>query len=255
MQRDCSGRPLRLFLTFYQPHRRLFALDLLFSLLSCLADLAFPYVSRQAMQHLLPLGLFRTFFAIMAALLAAYLLKAVFKYAVTVIGHQCGVLIEADMRQELFEHLQTMSFRFFDCNRTGVLMSLAVYRQPHLRVLFARVRLRHAAAASGYLRGEGGRVFAAAAVAAAARAPRGAAARQLTEQKYGKPPLRPERRFQLIKEPRRVSPQQRRKKVRSFSPATCAAEKIPLGLQTCAPSASDGQRVRCSQAANPFVKK
>ena len=123
MQRDCSGRPLRLFLTFYQPHRRLFALDLLFSLLSCLADLAFPYVSRQAMQHLLPLGLFRTFFAIMAALLAAYLLKAVFKYAVTVIGHQCGVLIEADMRQELFEHLQTMSFRFFDCNRTGVLMS------------------------------------------------------------------------------------------------------------------------------------
>ena len=123
MQRDCSGRPLRLFLTFYRPHRRLFALDLLFSLLSCLADLAFPYVSRQAMQNLLPLGLFRTFFAIMAALLAAYLLKAVFKYAVTVIGHQCGVLIEADMRQELFEHLQTMSFRFFDCNRTGVLMS------------------------------------------------------------------------------------------------------------------------------------
>ena len=123
MQRDCSGRPLRLFLTFYRPHRRLFALDLLFSLLSCLADLAFPYVSRQAMQHLLPLGLFHTFFAIMAALLAAYLLKAVFKYAVTVIGNQCGVLIEADMRQELFEHLQTMSFRFFDCNRTGVLMS------------------------------------------------------------------------------------------------------------------------------------
>lgn len=61
MQSDYSGRPLRLFLTFYRPHRRLFALDLLFSLLSCLADLAFPYVSRQAMQNLLPLGLFRTF--------------------------------------------------------------------------------------------------------------------------------------------------------------------------------------------------
>ena len=65
----------------------------------------------------------------------------------------------------------------------GAQHRLAVYRQPHLRVLFARVRLRHAAAASGHLRGEGGRVFAAAAVAAAARAPRGAAARQLTEQK------------------------------------------------------------------------
>ena len=45
------------------------------------------------------------------------------------------------------------------------------------------------------------------------------------------------------------------KKVQSFSSATCAAKKILLGLQTCAPSASGGQRVRCSQAANPFVKK
>ena len=45
------------------------------------------------------------------------------------------------------------------------------------------------------------------------------------------------------------------KKVRSFSSATCAAKKILLGLQTCAPAASGGQRVRCSQAANPFVKK
>ena len=45
------------------------------------------------------------------------------------------------------------------------------------------------------------------------------------------------------------------KKVRSFSPATCAAEKILLGLQTCAPSAMGGRRVRCSQAANLFVKK
>ena len=58
-----------------------------------------------------------------------------------------------------------------------------------------------------------------------------------------------------LSKPRRVSPPVRRKKVQSFSQATCAAEKILLGLQTCAPSASGGQRVRCSQAANPFVKK
>ena len=45
------------------------------------------------------------------------------------------------------------------------------------------------------------------------------------------------------------------KKVQPFSPATCAAGKIPLGLQTCAPAASGGRRVRCSQAANLFVKK
>ena len=47
----------------------------------------------------------------------------------------------------------------------------------------------------------------------------------------------------------------RRKKIQSFSPAKCAAEKILLGLQTCALAAKGGQRVRCSQAATPFVKK
>ena len=45
------------------------------------------------------------------------------------------------------------------------------------------------------------------------------------------------------------------KNAQSFSPATCAAEKIPLGLQTHAPSVQGGRRVRCSQAANPSVKK
>ena len=60
---------------------------------------------------------------------------------------------------------------------------------------------------------------------------------------------------QLVQKPRRVSPPERRKKVRSFSQATCAAKKIPLGLQTCVPAASGGQRVRCSQAAHPLVKK
>jgi hypothetical protein len=60
---------------------------------------------------------------------------------------------------------------------------------------------------------------------------------------------------QQFTKPRSLSPMARRKKVESFSPATCAAEKIPLGLQTCALFAKVGQRVRCSQAANLFSKK
>ena len=59
----------------------------------------------------------------------------------------------------------------------------------------------------------------------------------------------------LIKKPRRVSPPVRRKKTRSFSSATCAAKKILLSLQTCAPSALGGRRVRCSQAAASLSKK
>ena len=60
---------------------------------------------------------------------------------------------------------------------------------------------------------------------------------------------------QLIQKPRRVSPPQRRKKVKSFSSATCAAKKIPLGLQTCAPSAFGGRRVRCSRPQTLSSKK
>ena len=63
------------------------------------------------------------------------------------------------------------------------------------------------------------------------------------------------RRFSLSKNLVEFAPPERRKKVQAFSSATCAAKKILLGLQTCEPSASGGQRVRCSQAANPFVKK
>ena len=60
---------------------------------------------------------------------------------------------------------------------------------------------------------------------------------------------------QQFTKPRSLSLPERRKKVESFSPATCAAEKIPLGLQTGALFVSGGQRVRCSQAANLFSKK
>ena len=59
----------------------------------------------------------------MAILFGAYIIKAVLRYIVTVVGHRCGVYMEADMREDLFEHLQDMSFSFFDRNRTGELMS------------------------------------------------------------------------------------------------------------------------------------
>ncbi len=123
MKRNFHGKPFGIFLSYYKPHIKLLAIDLLCALLSCFADLAFPLASRSAMQTLLPERLYGTFFAVMAILLVAYLLKAVLSYVVTVVGHRCGVYLEADMREDLFTHLQTMSFRFFDQNRTGVLMS------------------------------------------------------------------------------------------------------------------------------------
>ena len=116
---------LRLFLSYYRPHLGLFLLDMACALGIALVDLAFPYVSRLALNELLPESLFAAFFAVMAALLAAYGLRAGMQYVVTYYGHMMGVLIEADIRRDLFAHMQDLSFSFYDKNRTGQLMSRA----------------------------------------------------------------------------------------------------------------------------------
>ncbi len=120
---DFSRSKLSIFASYIYPHRAAFALDMGLSLAVALVDLAFPYVTRRTMNSALPQQHFRTFFLIMAALLIAYLLRAFFQYLITIIGHRMGTLVEADMRRDVFTHMQTLSFSFFDRNRTGVLMA------------------------------------------------------------------------------------------------------------------------------------
>ena len=96
MIRDYSKGILSVFLTYYRPHRRLLALDMFCVLLSSLADLAFPLASRTAMRELLPGAKYQAFFTVMAILFGAYIIKAVLRYIVTVVGHRCGVYMEAD---------------------------------------------------------------------------------------------------------------------------------------------------------------
>lgn len=128
---------LKKFIGYYRPHVGLFAADMVCALLIAAVDLLFPMVSRYAMQELLPHNSYLTFFAVMGALVAAYLLRAGFQYFVGYYGHLLGVRMEADMRGELFAHLQTLSFKFYDKNRTGHLMSRVV------NDLFEVVELAH----------------------------------------------------------------------------------------------------------------
>ena len=114
---------LRIFASYYKPHWKLFLLDMVCALCICLVDLLFPMVSRTAMQSLLPNKLFAVFFTVMAALALAYVLKGVFYFIVTYWGHLLGVRMEADIRRDLFSHMQDLSFAFYDKNRTGQLMS------------------------------------------------------------------------------------------------------------------------------------
>ena len=115
--------PLRIFISYFKPHKGLFFLDMACALVIALIDLAFPYVSRMCMNDLLPLKLYNTFFTVMAVIFAAFLLRAVMYFIVCYLGHTFGILVEADIRQSLFNHMQEMGFEFFDRNRTGQLMS------------------------------------------------------------------------------------------------------------------------------------
>ena len=93
------------------------------ALVICVIDLTFPLVSRMSMQQLLPAQAYRAFFVVMALMAAAYVLKGGMYFIVTYWGHLLGVHIEADIRADLFSHMQRLSFSFYDKNRTGQLMS------------------------------------------------------------------------------------------------------------------------------------
>ena len=115
--------PLRIFLSYFAAHRRLFALDITCAVLMAAIDLSFPLVTRQALYDYLPGGKYRVFFTVMAVAAAFYVLRAGLNYIVCYLGHTFGIRVEADIRRDLFRHLQEMSFDFYDRNRTGQLMS------------------------------------------------------------------------------------------------------------------------------------
>ena len=115
--------PLRIFLSYFKPHWKLFSLDMGCAILIALVDLAFPLVSRAALYQWLPEKNYRVFFVVMAVVALAFVLRAVLYYIVTYWGHTFGIRVEADIRRDLFRHMQMLGFDFYDRNRTGQLMS------------------------------------------------------------------------------------------------------------------------------------
>lgn len=122
-KKNYNAKPFSIFMSYIAGHKKLFGIDMLCALLVALIDLIFPYVSRYSMKVMLPNKLYATFFTVMAVMVLAYVLKAGLYYVITVIGHKMGVLVESDMRRDVFTHMQSLSFSYYDHNRTGVLMS------------------------------------------------------------------------------------------------------------------------------------
>ena len=123
MNINYHDKPLKIFMAYVFAHKGLFAVDMVCALAVAGIDLVFPYVSRTAMNTLLPQKLFLTFFVVMGVMILAYFCKSVLYYIITVVGHRMGVLTESDMRRDIFTHMQDLSCSFYDKNRTGVLMS------------------------------------------------------------------------------------------------------------------------------------
>lgn len=118
-----SKSTMKVFLGYFKPHMGLFVLDLLCALAACIIDLSFPLVARHAMYSMLPDRAFGAFFQVMVIVAFAFLLRAVLNYIITYWGHMFGVRVEADMREDLFSHMQTLDFGFFNKSRTGQLLS------------------------------------------------------------------------------------------------------------------------------------
>lgn len=123
-----SVRPalLRRFARYYRPHLRLFVLDLACTLGVASLELVFPAVTRQMLNEVIPSGDVGRLLRLTGRLVLLYVIVAGLSYVVNFWGHVVGIRMEADMRRDIFGHLQRLSFRFYDNNRTGKLMSRVV---------------------------------------------------------------------------------------------------------------------------------
>ena len=115
--------PIAIFLRYFLNHRGLFCVDILCAVGISAVDLLFPLVTRYALEEMLPNKMYQTFFMVMIAVLVCYVIRSLLQYIVAYYGHTFGIRVEADIRRDLFSHMQTMSFDFYDKNRTGHLMS------------------------------------------------------------------------------------------------------------------------------------
>ncbi|MBE2236896.1 MAG: ABC transporter ATP-binding protein [Caldilineaceae bacterium] len=114
---------IRQFAAYYRPYRGLFFLDFGCALVVGLLELAFPLAVNQFVDKLLPSQDWTLILLATAALLAVYALNTALQYVVTYWGHMLGINIETDMRRKVFEHIEKLSFRFFDNTKTGHLIA------------------------------------------------------------------------------------------------------------------------------------
>ena len=114
---------LRRFFSYYRPHRRLFVLDFSCAVLSGLLELVFPKAVTLFVDRLLPSQDWTLITTASIGLLLIYVFNTGLQYVVNYWGHVLGISIETEMRRKIFDHMQKLSFRFYDNQKTGRLVA------------------------------------------------------------------------------------------------------------------------------------
>ena len=119
-------RMVRKFLSYYRPHWKLFCFDMFCAILVAAADLFYPEIARTIINVYVPNQNLRMLMIWSLVLLLIYLAKCLLNFCMQYWGHIVGVRLQADMREDLFRHIQKLPFGFFDEHKTGNLMSRLV---------------------------------------------------------------------------------------------------------------------------------
>jgi len=111
------------FLRYYKPHRKLFMIDLVCSFIISVCNMFYPMIARTIMDDYVPNENLRLLIVWAVVLAGIYAIKGVLTFVVGHWGHVLGVRIQGDMRRDLFRHIETLPFSYFDENKTGSIMS------------------------------------------------------------------------------------------------------------------------------------
>ncbi len=114
---------LKRFISYYAPHRRLFALDMGAAVIMAALSIFFPYLTRELFRTHIPERDVVMIGRTLLVMTGIYIVNLVFNYVRIKWGHILGVRMETDMRRELFRHLQKLSFSYYDRVKTGHIMS------------------------------------------------------------------------------------------------------------------------------------
>ena len=114
---------LKRFISYYKPHKLIFSLDMLASLLIALIGIVYPMVTKKMLQDLIPNKNYRMIIIAGLVLLAIYFIRMMLNYFIQYYGHVMGVRMQAQMRSDMFNHLEKLPYSFYDNNETGKIMS------------------------------------------------------------------------------------------------------------------------------------